>query len=69
MKVMKSPTRFKIDTSRPRMEDPYYPAACENVKEAFRKLREAGIVDAEGRRIRKDLPPDMQEGKERDFGG
>ena len=62
-------TRIKINPSGERIKDPYYPQACENAKEAFRKLREAGIVDAEGRRIRKDLPPDMQEGKERDFGG
>jgi hypothetical protein len=34
-----------------------------------RRLQEAGIIDAEGRRIRKDLPPDMQEGQDRDFGG
>jgi hypothetical protein len=34
-----------------------------------RRLQEAGIVDAEGRRIRKDLPQDMREGQNRDFGG
>jgi hypothetical protein len=65
---MKS-TRFKIDTSQKPKEDPYYPAACENAKEAVRRLQEAGIIDSDGRRIRTDLPPDMQEGKDRDFGG
>lgn len=50
-------------------EDPHYPAAVERAKEAARRLREAGIIDAEGRRIRKDLPPDMQEDQDRDFGG
>ena len=50
-------------------EDPHYPAAVERAKEAARRLQQAGIIDAEGRRIRKDLPPDMQEGKDRDFGG
>ena len=49
--------------------DPYYAAAVQNTKEAARRLLEAGIVDAEGRRIRKDLPPDMREGSDRDFGG
>ncbi len=49
--------------------DPYYPEAVARAKQAARRLREAGIIDAEGRRIRKDLPPDMQEGQERDFGG
>jgi hypothetical protein len=49
--------------------DPYYPAAVANVKEAARRLQEAGIIDAEGNRIRQDLPPDMKEGQDRDFGG
>ena len=52
-----------------RKSDPYYSAAVENTKAAARRLLEAGIVDAEGRRIRKDLPPDMREGSDRDFGG
>ena len=50
-------------------EDPHYPAAVERAKEAARRLQDAGIIDAEGRRIRKDLPHDMQDGKDRDFGG
>ena len=49
--------------------DPHYPAAVERAKEAARRLQEAGIVDAAGRRIRKDLPADMREGQDRDFGG
>ena len=49
--------------------DPYLAAANERAKEAVRKLKEAGIIDAEGRRIRIDLPPDMEEGSDRDFGG
>lgn len=51
------------------MADPYYEQACKNVKAAFQDLLDRGIVDAEGRCIRKDLPPDMQEGSDRDFGG
>jgi hypothetical protein len=62
-----------IPNPRPRnrktKEDPLYPAAVERAREAARRLREAGIIDAEGRRIRKDLPPDMQADEERDFGG
>ena len=50
-------------------EDPYYPAGVKRAKEAFRRLQEAGIIDAEGRRIRQDLPADMQEDQDRDFGG
>jgi hypothetical protein len=50
-------------------EDPFYPAAVKRAREAVRRLQEMGIIDADGRRIRKDLPPDMQEGSDRDFGG
>ena len=49
--------------------DPHHPAAVERGKEAIRKLQEEGIIDSHGRRIRRDLPADMQEGKDRDFGG
>jgi hypothetical protein len=49
--------------------DPYYPAAVERATEAAQRLQEFGIVDDEGNRIRKDLPPDMEEGQDRDFGG
>ena len=57
----------KGDTGR--KPDPYYEAAVHNAKEAARRLFEAGIIDAEGRRIRKDLPPDMRPGSGCDFGG
>jgi hypothetical protein len=43
--------------------------AVERGKAAVRKLQEQGIIDRQGRRIRTDLPADMQEGKDRDFGG
>jgi hypothetical protein len=60
--------RLKLKNQKPK-EDPYYPAAVQRAKKAVRRLQEAGIVDAEGRRIRQDIPPDMQEGQDRDFGG
>jgi hypothetical protein len=66
-KVKTLPSTRKVKPKR--NPDPYYPAAVQNVKEAARRLQEAGIVDAEGNRIRKDLPPDMREGQDRDFGG
>ena len=56
-------------TNRKPKKDPHYPAAVERAKEAARRLREAGIIDAEGCRIRKDLPRDMRQGQDRDFGG
>ena len=49
--------------------DPRYSAAVQRAKEAAHRLRNAGIIDAQGRRIRKDLPADMQEGQDRDYGG
>ena len=50
-------------------EDPYYPAAVERVKAAAHELQDKGIIDNQGRRVRQDLPPDMQEDADRDFGG
>ena len=49
--------------------DPHHAAAVQRGKAAVRKLQEQGIIDREGRRMRTDLPADMQEGKDRDFGG
>ena len=50
-------------------EDPYYPEAVERVKAAVLELQAKGIIDAQGHRIRQDLPPDMQPDADRDFGG
>ena len=52
-----------------RTKDRRHAAAVERGKAAVRKLQEQGIIDSQGRRIRTDLPVDMQEGKDRDFGG
>jgi hypothetical protein len=49
--------------------DPCYSAAVQRAKEVAQRLRSAGIIDAEGRRIRKDRPADMQEAQDRDYGG
>ena len=49
-------------------EDPHYPAAVERVNAAVRELQKKGIIDPQGRRVRKELPPDMQEDADR-FGG
>jgi hypothetical protein len=43
-------------------EDPHYPAAVKRAREAARRLQKAVIIDADGRRIRNDLPADMREG-------
>jgi len=49
--------------------DPHHAAAVKRGKAAVRKLQDKGIIDSQARRIRTDLPADMQEGKDRDFGG
>ena len=33
------------------------------------RLRALGIIDEQGNLLKKDLPPDMQPGAKRDFGG
>ena len=58
----------KARNQRP-AEDPHHAAAVERGRAAVRKLQEQGIIDSQGRRIRTDLPADMQDGKDRDFGG
>ncbi|MBM3767142.1 MAG: hypothetical protein FJW32_17270 [Acidobacteria bacterium] len=49
--------------------DPYLAAAGERVREACEELVRLGITDEHGNRIRTDLPEDMKEGVDRDFGG
>ncbi len=65
---MKATARRIIKDGKP-SPDPYHAAAVERGRAAVRRLQEMGIIDAEGRRIRTDLPPDMEEGKDLDFGG
>ena len=50
-------------------EDPQYSKAVERIRVAVGELQEKGIIDSQGRRIREDLPLDMQEDADRDFGG
>lgn len=49
--------------------DPHYSAAVQRAKDVAERLRRAGIIDAEGHRIRTDLPADMLDGQDRDYGG
>ena len=58
-----------IANDKPRTEDPYHAAGVERGKAAVRRLQELGIIDSQGNRLRTDLPADMQEGSDRDFGG
>ena len=60
-------------TEAPRLQkpkvDPHVQSAGERVKAAAEELERLGIADHDGKRIRKDLPKDMREGADRDFGG
>ena len=49
--------------------DPYLEAAGRNAKAAAEEAVRLGITDSKGKRIRTDLPEDMRQGSERDFGG
>ena len=60
-----------IDTTKlrkPRI-DPHLKAASERVKRSAEELERRGVADANGKRVRSDLPQDMREGADRDFGG
>lgn len=61
-------TSHKPRLRRPK-PDPHLQSAGERAKAAAEELERLGIADSKGRRIRKDLPEDMREGAERDFGG
>jgi len=49
--------------------DPHDSAAVQRANDVAQRLRRAGVIDAEGRRIRTDLPADMRDGQDRDYGG
>ena len=49
--------------------DPHLQGAGERVKAAAEELERFGVADKTGKRVRKDLPEDMREEADRDFGG
>ena len=44
-------------------------AAEGRIQEAVSRLQRMGVLDAEGRRVNKGLPPDMRDDPLTDFGG
>jgi hypothetical protein len=62
------PTLHTSKLQRPKT-DPHLQSAAERTKAAAEELERLGIADREGKRIRTDLPGDMREGADRDFGG
>ena len=49
--------------------DPYLATAAVRSRAAAQELETLGITDGKGKRLRTDLPEDMREGADRDFGG
>jgi hypothetical protein len=62
------PTTHTTKLTRPKA-DPHLQAAGERVKAAAEELERLGIADATGKRVHTDLPTDMRDGADRDFGG
>jgi hypothetical protein len=44
-------------------------AGMERIRAEGNELRRRGLLDAQGNVLLKELPPDMRENTERDFGG
>lgn len=51
------------------LEDKLLDDAKEDLHRELRRLQDLGIIDERGNRLSKELPPDMQEGSDKDFGG
>jgi hypothetical protein len=51
------------------LDDQMITAGLERVRAEGDELRRRGILDSEGKLLVKDLPADMKEGADRDFGG
>ena len=49
--------------------DPHLQSAAERTEAAAAELERLGIADREGKRVRTEIPDDMREGADRDFGG
>jgi hypothetical protein len=60
-------TTHTTKLTRPKA-DPHLQAAGERVKAAAEELERLGIADADGKRVHSDLPTDMRDGVDRDFG-
>jgi hypothetical protein len=51
------------------LEDRLFQEAKEGLHRELRRMQDLGIIDEHGNRLSKELPADMQEGSDRDFGG
>ena len=62
--MIEVPAVLRTTLKRPKPE-PLLEGAAERIHAAVRRLKELGIVDEHGNRIRTDLPGDMKEGADR----
>jgi hypothetical protein len=66
-------TWANVDYNNPeelnRLREEELDRAEERIHEAVRRLRELGVIDEHGRRVNRELPADMREGSDTDFGG
>jgi hypothetical protein len=68
MKAVKTIPIPRTENRKP-TEDPHHVGAVKRGQAAVGKLQEQGIIDSQGRRTRTDLPADMREGTDGEFGG
>ena len=50
-------------------DDQMFASGLERVRAEGDELRRKGLLDEQGNMVMKELPADMKEGSERDFGG
>jgi hypothetical protein len=61
-------SRADVDTFRA-LETRLLAGAAERIHADVQEAQHKGLIDAEGRRIPRNLPEDMLSGAKRDFGG
>ena len=50
-------------------QEPLLESAAERIHAVVHELKELGLVDEKGNRVRTDIPEELKEGADRDFGG
>ncbi len=48
--------------------EPLLDKAAERIHATVRELKDQGLIDENGKRVRTDIPEDMKEGSDCDFG-
>jgi hypothetical protein len=69
LKIARDGVQLKRSAYGVASHDPYLAAAGARAKAAAQELEALGITDSHGNRFKTDLPEDMGEEADRDFGG